>query len=265
MPSTATTVGALSLPVDRGDVDSPIVDPTVDVLRDYLATWLAEMLTPKVASMTAPPVPNACPPENRYSHSVALMVQEFNVPALFVWSDTAAETVGLTTMISGRKRTLNAMYVFDRVQGLDGIARYRGLLNAVDATFSRAADRGAHPEFATPGHSPGSHITTMLSLYSIDYLGGTSGFLTELPGASARSFADTSGARAKTTAILSGYPAFRASFAVVENIGLDCAEFPGDLRRDLNTSIKVGIAEPGVEHVGHYDRIVVAAPTVTDV
>lgn len=254
MPTVDTFVGNLEVPVPAGDTDAGIPDPTVDGLLPYLAFWTQYTLNAKLATMTAPPVPDACPPANQYARNPSKLVARFNRPALFLWWNGKSVVKPFTTIKDVRTRDLNALYVFDRIAsdttaGADAIDRYRGLISTVEAAWVRAISRRAHPGYAPPGAPGGGNwpagtpIAIALGLNDLNYLGGTEGWLAEFPTASARESAVQTGPtrlkRGLTQGMLQGYPSLLGVFRVVEEVGVDQA-VPADTAAELFLMPSVG-------------------------
>lgn len=247
--SPASTVATLALPAPVGAGDAPIVDPTVNGLLSYLAYWIQYTLNPVLAVMSAPPVADACPTANRYACNPSSLVARYMAPALFAWWDGKSTTKQWTTMKDVRTRDIRVMYIFDRVasdtkSAVDARIRYAGLISTVDAAFTKAISRRAHPSYPSSGFRPGTPIGVMLGLTEIDYVGGQELFLAGLPTASARAAAvQPSGParlnRGDSVGVVQGYPALAAVFRVVEVCGPDTV-LPGDTMGDLFLDPTVG-------------------------
>jgi hypothetical protein len=253
VPSIATFVGPLAIPVVPGAADAPILDPTVAGLLDYLAYWSKLALDPVLATMTAPPVPDTCPVANRFAVNPAKLVQRFSRPALFLWWDNKSIVRPFTTTKDVRQRDLQALYVFDRIttdtiNGNDAPTRYAGLIGALDAAWARAVSRRNHPQYALPGFRVNTPIAVQLALNDLKYLGGQEGALQELVTASARAAAVTTvGSPAKlqrgsANGILQVYPCLRGVFRVVEEVGVDTPQ-PSDLTPDVLFQARVAGGE----------------------
>ncbi len=249
MPTVDTFIGGLEVPVPAGAIDAPIPDPTVDGLLPYLAFWVQYVLNPKLATMTAPPVTDACPVANRFGHNPAKLVERITPPALFGWWNGKSVVKSWTTIKDVRQRDLNFLYVFPRIasdtgqSGIKAVERYRGLISTVDAAWTRAISRRSHPGYAAPGFQPGTPIAIILGLNDIGYLGGQEGFLAEFPSASAREAAVQTGPtklkRGSTRGIVQGYPSLLGTFRVLEEVGVD-QPLPADTSPDLFLYPSVG-------------------------
>lgn len=252
MPIVDSTVGRVPVPLPPGPADAPIVDPTVAGLLDYLAFWAKYALEPKLLTMTAPPVTDACPVASRYPVNPSSLVARFNRPALFVWWDGKSIIRPWTTVKDVRQRDFQALYVFDRVAsdtvaGEDARIRYAGLISALDAAWARAISRRNHPNYQPPGFRANTPIGIILGVNAIDYLGGQEGFLQELSTSSARAQAVQTGpprlSRGNAIGILQGYPCLRSVFRVVEEIGVDTPT-PADTAPDLLYTPSVVSGDP---------------------
>lgn len=225
MPSPDTLVGGIPIPVPAGATDQPIVDVTVDGLLGYLGFWVKFALDGKLATMTAPPVPDACPVANRRRQNPSSLVARFNKPALFAWWNGKSVTKPWTTLKDVRQRDIQVLYVFDRIVDADALERYAGLIGAVDAAWNRAISRRAHPSYAPPGCRLGTPIAVALNLNDLSYLGGQEGFLAEQATSSARQAAVQTGpvrlGKGSANGITSGYPSLLGTFRVLEEVGVD--------------------------------------------
>jgi hypothetical protein len=263
MPSPASSVGNIAIPVTVGATDDPIVDTTVTGLLGYLQFWTQYALNPKLATMTAPPVPDACPSANCYPVNVSSLVARFNKPALFLWWDGKSVTVPWTSIIDLRQRDLAAFWVFDRVVDIDALTRYAGLTSALDAAWTRAVSKRAHPGYAPPGCRLGTALYIALGLHELTYLGGQPGILQEQATTSARAAAVQTGpprfSKGTSIGIVSGYPCLKATFRVLEQVGPDTA-LPSDATPDLRVVTSLGGTGDPAHALAMPNRIVPAPP-----
>jgi hypothetical protein len=262
MPTPASSVGNVAIPVPAGAPDAPVVDTTVAGLLGYLQYWAQFALNPKLATMTAPPIADACPTANCYPYNPSKLVQKFNTPALFVWWDGKSTFVPWTQVIDLRQRDITALYVFGRVKDPPELTIYSGLIGALDAAWQRAISRRAHPSYAPPGYRLGTALYIALGLHDLSYLGGQEGMLQELVTGSARAASQQTGVhrlgKGNANTIVSGYPSLKATFRVLEQVEPDQA-LDADVTPDLlisTSTTELGDLENALPVGGH----VVPAP-----
>jgi hypothetical protein len=253
MPSVDSDVASFSLPVPAGAVDADLPDPTIDGLLAYIGFWIKWGLDAKLATMTRPPVTDACPVASRYGVNPAALVARFNPPALFCWWDDKSKSGQASTIRLTRERALQVVYIFGLVKAADIQSDsmrivLRGLISAVDAILFRAFDRKGHTGYAPPGFPLDTDIRVALDLNEVTYDGGQEIFLPEFVTASTRQLSGATAAAASKQGkgIQNIYPALRGTVRVQEDVGRDTALDPGDVTPELLATIK-GNTEGGVD------------------
>ena len=214
-------VGPLDLPLEA--VGATLADPVVTALLPYLSHCLNADLNPRLALMTgtsaeAAPATNlfAWDPTEPRAHNVRLPV-----PSLFVWWGGESQLQQLGPLLWVRERTLRAIYVFDELPGLDQFAARTGLLNAVDASLAKAAQRDRHPTYAPPGLPAGTEVSRSIGephAWAWQYLGCAA---LQRFGIDDASYT-TGGTKKKASG--RDYPALAASFRVQERVAPEQAE-----------------------------------------
>tara|TARA_B100001123_G_scaffold393807_1_gene474065 strand:- start:554 stop:1351 length:798 start_codon:yes stop_codon:yes gene_type:complete len=238
MPTNASYVGGLALPVNPGELNSELVDPTVRGMLDYLAFWLNYTLSPKLSNIQGTSAV-AVPANNRYPFDPDTVFVREAVPALYVWGTTSKYDEW--TLVWGmRTRTINVMYVFDPLHTPKGVTVRHGLENAVDATFARACDWGRHREYGYNGDPPNTPIAKSVGWKRWDYQQFASGLIWKIPtgaggGAGGGSFGNTNDGSDRR-----GYPSVRGTFAVQQLIGGDQLLDPQDVATDIAVTIETG-------------------------
>lgn len=229
MPSETSAVGPLTLPIAAGTVGDRVADPAVDALLDFLAFYLNESLSDKLAnvpgtSAVAVPDANRFPwnPTEPRGHHVRLPV-----PSLFAWWDGRSQPFEReTAAYLYRQREIHVIYVFDELPAMAALDKRAGLLAAVDAVFFKAADRGYHPDYEYNGVTGQmlAFTATDPDRFSFTYMGGSPGrFGIEAPEGGEKSGRD--------------YPALRGSFLVRERIDGPSLTDPDDMAGDLELGI----------------------------
>lgn len=181
MPASQTSpVGALTLPVPAGDSQEQFTDPVVAALLDFLAWSLTNDLDSKLANLTATDAAalSISAPDNRYPfdpfHPRGHHIKR-NIPALYVWwpGDSTVWRPNMTQL--GRARDIHALYVVQEMPQYDEMERRVGLMSAVDASWLKAANRGAHPSYSynsKPNGTPLEDSTGEYSSWEWEYIGG---------------------------------------------------------------------------------------------
>ena len=244
MPSVDTTVGPLAIPAPVDAANAPFAEPTTENLLAYIRFWMKWGLDDKIATMTAPAVTDAVPIANAYTSSPSNMYLSRQLPALFVYWTGKSKTERYSISRTMRIRDFAVLYVWERVKNPDGVALWSGLTSTVDALLARAFDRLAHPAFTIDGSHPvGQDIRDMFRWMGVEYMGGSDGFLQELPTAATRQLATAAGKAGANKAqggIQSGYPAFNGIVRVWEEIGVDTMLDPDDVNRDIAVTVSGG-------------------------
>lgn len=271
MPTASNFVGLLELPIPAGAQDSALPDPTLVGLLAYLGHWLSVSLDDKLEALrgTNASIAGACPVANRFpwdpstyfvrAEEAGRTVEEC-FPALYAWRSSRGRRVPYSTVKSMRHRDLMVQYIFDELALPGAWVARSGLLNAVDAVFSKAAEWNYHPTFGYNGAPLGTPITTSLKLSGpgLQYLGGEDGLMSPVPGQSFRAGAQQDGH------VLRGFPTLRGHFQVWELVQQADASDPDDVGRDILATIKAnteGSVTDAVEVMQRY----LPAPDGTEV
>lgn len=210
--SHGSTVGALALPLEPGAQLSPLVDPVVDGLLDFLAFSLREALNPKLARLS-PTSADACPPANRHAYEPRTHWVRNAKPALYLWWGGKSSVGAYSTVYDTRERELSLFYVWEEVVAPSGQDARAGLMAAADAALARASSLRMHPDYGYRGAPPGTPLAASLArlgLVGWAYRGGQVGIMSPSPG-------DLRNASAEG-AIVRFFPALQATVAVSEKI-----------------------------------------------
>lgn len=216
-PVDNAIVGPLDLPVAAGSLNAAFADPIVDALADFLGWMLRHDLDAKLAQLTGTSATAVVQATNVFTfdpfgaraHSV-----KRPLPALYVWWDGESEPWAVSTVRKGRKRKLQALYIFEEQPARQQMDLRTGLFPAVDAVFSRAADMGGHPDYAYTGNEAGVLLKDSLAYNNWDwsYLGGTTGAVKRIGIDDPETEVRTKRQRVAAQ----DYPAFWARFATEE-------------------------------------------------
>lgn len=196
MPSVASAVGPLALPVPAGAPFSPLDDPTLSGLGAYLAYWLRGDLDPKLTSLQtgrdsdAAPLVTAVPSGNVFPWNPLKPSAHFTrgkgdgganpLPALYLWDDTD-KGKGWSQLYGMRERAVKVCWIFEEAV-LPGweVDRY-GLRAAARATLFRAIDLRYHPSYPTPSAPAAIAVLLDLAGEGIVYQGSEQGMLAPRP------------------------------------------------------------------------------------
>ena len=141
------------------------------------------------------------------------------LPALYGWevSSTWREE---TLFYQSAVRAICLQYIFPQLAKPNAMMARHGLMTAVEHVFQRGAARGYHPQFAygtepTSGaaYPLGTPLFRSLNLMEWSFVNGQPGFLAPAPSGAA-----TSAAGSTQGAVQRGFPAYQATFQVVERI-----------------------------------------------
>lgn len=246
-------VGALQLPVPAGEPNSRLADPTVRGLAAYLAFALRTDLNAKLTALLGMSA-DACPEANVYWWDPNTTFVRDSFPSLYLWWPGQSRVFQKTHVHSHRERELFGMYIFEETTSPTGRRARSGLLAAVDAVLSKAAERGrdaAHTPLVA-GAFHGQSLANALNLANWDFLGSTqSQFLAEVPGASSAPGGPAEG-HVKT-----GYPALLFKLQVEERIGDDV--LPSSDVQDADLTMTIESHEQGdlpnaIETLVRYDH-----------
>lgn len=251
MPTVDSLVGPLPLPAPAGAPNAEFPEPTTAFLLSYLRFWLKWGLDTKIRSMTQPPVHDAVPVANAYTNSPSATYLTRKLPALFVYWNGKSKNEHYSTVRLMRVRDFAVLYTFEKLIGPEVVSRWSGLVSSVDAIFSRAFDRLAHPAYTIDGsHPAGQDIRDMFSWMGVEYSGGSEGFLQPTPEAAMRELttaAGRAGANKAQGGIQEGYPSFLGTVRIWEEIGRDQPLDPEDLNHDGTATLAGGEGTGDVE------------------
>ncbi len=169
MPTPASAVGSLALPLPAGVADSAIDDPTVHGLALYFQHWLRYDLNAKLASRPAT-ASDVCPhlffwssldPAPTFVRGDGNGTLAF--PALYLWGGDG-RVVQQTTVRDAEEREIVALWIFQELAIPGAMPDHYGLRNAVAKSLERAISLRAHPTFSLNGGSMGQPIATAVGL-----------------------------------------------------------------------------------------------------
>jgi hypothetical protein len=255
MPSEASAVGALELPIAPGAVGDKLADPIIEAVLSFAGFYIKDALDEKLknilpSGLMLDAVPNA----NRFDFD-PLEPQGIKVtlpvPCLFVWWEGISTVMEKTLLYSFRVRNLHLLYVFPELPKLSEVKRRAGLISSVDAAMHKMSERQLHTSYSYNGNPAGMGIAQALAPLGVvgwEYVGGQPGRfgIDEGPGADRR--VKKHSAR--------DYPALRGVFKIHEKVQPMTMEDPGDVLHDGNFSIN-GAGE-GTQPTFIMDRVLTA-------
>jgi hypothetical protein len=259
MPGLTNSVGPLVLPVPAGVANTPIDDPTVTGLLDYLAFWIRTSLNPKLTTLPtgrldAPGfVTDAVPLANRFPWDPAGFFvrgdQEGDstpFPSLYCWWSGRSTQERYSLVKSMRRRELGVCWIFEELTLPGALIDRHGLRGAVDAAIQSAIDLGHHPAYSYNGGPLGTHIAVSLGLSGagVRYEGGTQGMMAPIPGQGAANAGLQTG-RADGH-VVRAYPSVQVTLNVWEQIRPFDAVDPGDVADSMLTNLRAN-GEGGVD------------------
>lgn len=210
-------VGALDLPITAGPTGSRLADPAVRGLADFFCFSLRQDLNAKLTALLGMSA-DACPTANVYWWDPDTHFVWESLPALYLWWPGTSRVFQKTMVYADRERELSGMYVFEETLAPAGLRARSGLLAAVDASLSKASQRGRYASHtpAIAGAYAGQSVAKALGLVSWEYLGGQQGkMIAQMPESSANPGGAAEGHRKR------GYPALSFRVLVNERIGAD--------------------------------------------
>lgn len=271
MPGATNYVGPLALPVAAGAQDSALDDPLLVGLLAYLGHWLSASLDAKFAALRGTNATDvgACPNANRFPWDPAKYFVrgdekgngETNYfPALYGWRFGRGQRVPYSTVKSLRRHTIAVQYIFDQLTLPGAWTRRSGLLNAVDAAFTTAAEWGYHPTFGLSGAPVGTPIAVALKLsgQGLVYDGGEQGTMAPTPGQTAARGAGQDGH------VLRAYPTLKAQFTVWEMVEQANAVDSDDVAQGATLTLS-GNTEGGVEDAVEITQRYLPAPDGSEI
>lgn len=249
MPTQTSQVGAQVIPVPVAGANSFIAAPTVDGLLSFFGFLIRDGLSAKLAEMGGPitsaAISDACPVTNLfpYDHQGSFVRPQpgSNVPALpalYCWETSSTEREE-TLFYQSNVRSITLQYIFPQLAKPNAMVGRHGLMGVIQKIFARGAARGYHPGFAFGtdangiAYPLGTTLIRSLGLVEWMFTSGQPGFLEPIPNiGSNATVGSTSGA------VQRGFPAYQATFQVVERI------FPpqpstGDQISDGTTTIAI--------------------------
>jgi hypothetical protein len=257
MPSPASSVGPLALPIPAGASHSAVDDPTLTGLGAYLAYALNQDLNAKLASLETRRddgslVATAVPAGNVYCWDPTKPNAFFTrgkgdgapypLPALYLWDDSDKRKPW-SQLYGMRERAVSVAWIFEEAL-LPGwqIDRF-GLRGAACATLFRVIDEGWNPSYS------GTAIAVLLQLagHGIVYQGSRRVMLSPVVEA----------VQGSDQPMVRAYPCALASYLVYErDNGLTA--LPSEAAQDL--LLKTGVGEDPGAPLPVGNRVVPAPP-----
>lgn len=237
MTTQTSAVGALTLPYEAARVEAALADPVVDALLDFLAWSLCQELDDRLATLNGTSS-TAVPTNSRYAYNPLEPTNRvrFRPPALFCWWDGNSTSTQWTMLQRLRTRSVKALYVFQELPSLSAMNQRRGLFNAVDSAFERAADRDGHPLYSYAGKPAGTELSRSVGadLWEWSYVGGKG--ITRVQLGEPLKTVDSPTAN-RQQMVGRDFPAFAAEFQVRELVELPQPEDSTDVLIDSAFSI----------------------------
>ena len=239
MPSEASAVGGLTLPIPAGIAGARLTDPLLDTVLDFAAWYIKNALDARLAMLLpAGSITDACPTDNRFRFDPTDpqgVKVAMPIPSLFVYWEGPSRVVPFTTMHTYRVRELKVMYCYEELPSQASKIERIGWSNAVDAAWHKMSERQAHASYTPSGGTAGmtpSQALAALGVADWKYLGAEPGRfgIDEGPHA-ARRAKKTSGR---------DWPSVRGTFEVWERIEPVTMEDPADVLGDGAMTFNVG-------------------------
>ncbi len=243
MPTSASSVAALDLPLAPGALNSAVLDTSVDGLLAYFAFWLQYDLNTKLANLMGTSA-DACPAANRFpwnpmepSKTFVRGRQDGNTspfPALYLWLDKA-KAKPYTTIYDLRDRKGGILWVFDELTLPGGLVDRYGLRAAVEATIWRAASLARHPGFGLPGGPLGQPIDVALKLSAMGFWvdNAQQGFMSPI----------TENVQGSDQPVVHAYPTMLCELNCQEQIEVEQA-LDSDMANDPSLQSNIGTGDP---------------------
>ena len=235
MPSSASNVGAQSIPLKAGAANSALSDPVLSGLLDYFGHWLNYALNPQLSQMAGTSA-EAVPVANRFPYDPQTVFVRQAFPALYAWNTSFAFR-HTTLMRRARARTVRVLWVFNELVSPLGVSARSGLYSAADGALSRACYSGRHRDYGHNGAPNGTPITRSLELSRFNYQGSEPMMLWQIPGAD--DFDSNRVDTRESGSIQRGFPAISATFTCDEEVSGD-SYTEDDLLPDVSVTIETG-------------------------
>jgi hypothetical protein len=232
MTTLSSRVGGMTIPVPAGTLNETFHDPTLEGLASFLGFMLRDGLNAKLANMQGTTA-DALPSGSTYHYDPATWFVRNAIPGLYLWWPGKEERRPWTLLYDVIVREVLALYVFQELPAPGGLEPRHGLIPAVNAVFTRAAEMGYHPSFALGSDPLGTPIYQSMGIKGWTYLGGEPGFLMGIaPESAVEGLGDYDGM------IERGYPALRARFSVFEAVTAPGGPVSPD---DDNVTVDLGL------------------------
>ena len=236
MPSEASAVGALDLPIAAGSVGEKVSDPLIDAILDFASFYIKDVLDDKLKNiLPSGMMVDAVPTENRFDFNPTEpqgIQIKLPVPALFVWWEGKSRVHEQTVIYCYQQRPIEIMYVFPELPQLTELKRRSGLLSSVDAAMHKMSKRQLHSSYAYNEKPAGMGISQAIApidVVSWSYVGGVPGRFGIGEGVGAERRVKKNSGR--------DYPALRGQFNVYERVQQMTMEDPADVLHDSNFAI----------------------------
>jgi len=168
-------------------------------------------------------------------------------PALYAWHGGAAsESLKYSTSVyPAIEREVKVLYVFQELQKPDGLQARHGIYKAIGDIFAKASDRGRHATFGYNGDPLGTPLYRSVGFLEWRLTKGEPGWLDSTPGGT------RNGANGLDRHAQRGFPAYQASFLVVERVG---GELPDDGDALIDASIHINASDGDTQTTDFMDR-----------
>lgn len=186
MPTDASPIGALDLPLAAGAANERIADPVLDGLLDYFAYWLNDGLNARLAQHAGvkrgAALCTAVPAAQRFPwNPMDSQAEKFRLdpPCLFLWwadeSALAVKEEQSTIIYSLETRILRLLWLFPEMPSTDQYILRTSVLSAADALLHQSSVRQRHRLYSYGGRPAGTPIAECIAapgMLEWNYVGG---------------------------------------------------------------------------------------------
>lgn len=257
MPTNASSVGPLDIPIPQVGGYSAFTDPVTVGFADYFAFWIRYGLADKLRDPNDN-IPDPLPAANVHTYDPQENWVRNDLPALYVWWAGESRRQDRTIVNATRIRTLRIFYAAAEVKRPKSGRIYSGLPSAIDAILFESCEQGFHYQYGYNNDPPGTPIHISLRLRGWTYDRGKEDFAQRVPNVSS-----APGGQAGGT-VVTGWPVLMGTMTVYEDIRLPAGgDGTGDTM-DLLTHLNVNDPSDTRGPITIMDRYLISASEADD-
>jgi hypothetical protein len=257
MPTNASSVGPLDIPIPEVGGYVGFADPVAVGFADYFAFWIRYGINEKFRDSTTS-IEYVLPEANVFPYDPTENWVRNDIPALYVWWSGESRRVERTITQAMRVRNFRIFYVAKEVKRPKGARVFSGMAAAVDAIMFQACEQGFHYDYGYNGATPGTPIQTSLKLRGWVYERGKEDFVQKIPNVAAAAGGQAGGH------VISGFPVFMGTMSVSEDISTSEGLTSADQSTEIAFNARINDPADTREPVTVLERYLISPSEASD-